>query len=191
MKAKVLILNGGHAREPLSEMERRLTEVSSSYGCATKALHLRELTIAPCLGCFGCWMRTPGVCVIDDDARDVTEKMIRSDVIVYLTPVVFGGYSPELKGALDRSIGLISPLFERVGGETHHKKRYDRYPCLLGIGVQRGRDATEARIFETLVRRNAINLHAPRSVAQVVDPQDEPALINNTIERAFREVLPE
>ncbi len=191
MNEKVLVLNGGSAAEPLSELERYLMEASSSCGCIAQVMRLWEMSIAPCLGCFGCWTKTPGMCVIDDDARGVTQEMIRSGVVVFLTPVVFGGYSPELKRALDRSIVLISPLFERIHGEIHHKKRYAEYPRLLGIGVQQGINKEEAAIFDTLVHRNAINFHSPKTVVQIIDQQSDPALINSTVERAFREVLAE
>jgi multimeric flavodoxin WrbA len=35
---------------------------------------LRELAIAPCTGCFGCWTRTPGECVVEDSARDILDR---------------------------------------------------------------------------------------------------------------------
>jgi len=189
MKTNVLLLNGAGPVNELEDVESALINAFVDRDCETNALTLRGMSIAPCLGCFGCWVRMPGVCVIDDDGREVARQMIRSDVIVYLTPVVFGGYSPELKGALDRSIGLISPLFERSHRETHHKKRYEVYPRLLGIGVRQGPNEEEAAIFEMLVRRNAINLHAPRAVTRVVNPDAETPIIQDTIDNAVEEVL--
>lgn len=58
-------------------------------------------------GCFGCWVQTPGVCVIDDAGRDVARAVIQSDLAVFLIPVTFGGYSSELKKAVDRLICLL------------------------------------------------------------------------------------
>ncbi len=80
-------------------------------------LILRDIDIAPCVGCFGCWLQTPGISLIDDAAREVTRKIMGSDLVAYVTPITFGGYLSDLKKALDRSIGLISPFFTRIGGE--------------------------------------------------------------------------
>ena len=84
------------AREMLlSEVESRASEVTT--------FPLREMDIRHCLGCFGCWIKTPGECVIDDDAREIARAVSQSDLVVYLTPVTFGGYSSELKKTLDRN----------------------------------------------------------------------------------------
>ena len=42
-----------------------------------------------------------------------------------------GGYSSELKNAVDHLIPNILPFFANVDGETHHKPRYKRYAKLL------------------------------------------------------------
>jgi len=110
----------------------------------------------------------PGGCLIDDAAREVSRKMIGSDLVVYVTPITFGGYSSELKKALDRSIGLISPFFTRINGEVHHRKRYAQAPKLLGVGIVHEPDEESERIFKTLIGRNAINMHNPAHAACVV-----------------------
>jgi len=130
-----------------------------------------------CAGCFGCWVQTPGVCLIDDAARDIARAVIQSDLVIYLTPVTFGGYSSELKKVLDRLICLILPFFTQIDGEVHHQPRYERYPRLLGLGLLPRPDDEAAEVFSRLVARNAINLHAPAHAAGVVNErQDAEAL---------------
>jgi len=159
---RAVILNGAFAGdETCAAVERELSSALAGLGWGVECLELRDLTIAYCKGCFGCWVKTPGVCPTRDNAGAVTRSFIRSDLAVLLTPVVFGGYSSELKKALDRSAGIVLPFFTRINGEVHHQPRYQRYPSLLAIGVVDRANRTEQRIFRTLVGRNAINLHAP------------------------------
>ena len=121
---------------------------------------LRDKKIGSCTGCFGCWLRTPGICVIDDYGRNVAEKVVRSDLLVYLTPVTFGGYSSELKKALDRMAcpGLL-PFLTKKGGEVHHPRRYETTPTLVALEVLPSRELESEKLFETLVARNAVNMH--------------------------------
>jgi multimeric flavodoxin WrbA len=159
---RAVILNGALAGdETCAAVETELASALAVLGWEVASLRLRDLTIAYCKGCFGCWVKTPGVCPTRDDAGSVTRSFVRSDLAVLLTPVVFGGYSSELKKALDRSAGIVLPFFTRINGEVHHQRRYQRYPALLAIGVVDRADPAEERIFTTLVGRNAINFHAP------------------------------
>src|SRR5690606_3517069 len=106
-----------------------------SRGEKVQTWTLRDEKVAYCLGCFECWTKSPGICRIDDAGRAIAASIIAGDLVVYLTPVTFGGYSSALKKAVDRSICLVSPFFTQIDGEVHHQPRYDRYPALLGIGV--------------------------------------------------------
>jgi len=171
---------GGFASDVLRDRDWRVDRLA-----------LAGLEIAPCLGCFGCWVKTPGVCVIDDAGRDVARRMIRSDLLVFLTPLTFGGYSSELKKAIDRSIPNILPYFRLVRGEVHHVRRYPRAPRLLGLGVvERGPvDPDEEELLETLIHRNAINFHAPADGSCVVAQSDDDERTRRTIERAVGWVI--
>lgn len=45
--------------------------VSAALPQDAAAVDLSALRIANCVGCFGCWTKTPGRCVIRDDAARV------------------------------------------------------------------------------------------------------------------------
>jgi hypothetical protein len=156
----------------MDQVREVLLDELGGLGWQTEVLPLREMKIRHCLGCFGCWIQTPGQCLIDDAGRDVARATIQSDLVVYLTPVTFGGYSSALKKALDRSIGLVSPFFTQIGGEVHHRPRYERYPRCIGLGVLPEPDAESEQIFARLVGRNALNLHAPAHAAGVCTGDD-------------------
>ncbi|MGB7761308.1 MAG: NAD(P)H-dependent oxidoreductase [Bryobacteraceae bacterium] len=166
---KVVILDGsGSADTDLSPILDVLSHVLQADGARIETFPLRNMKLAHCLGCFDCWVKTPGVCVEADDGREIAKAIVRSDVTVLFTPVTFGGYSPELKKMVDRFIQLISPFFAMDHGEVHHPPRYAHRPRLLVVGVQRHPDPHEAHIFKTLAGRGAINLHPPSYAAEVV-----------------------
>jgi len=171
---KTTILNGATGDDTLT---RRVTDtligLLQKSGCEVEEIRLEKLDIAPCLGCFSCWVKTPGVCVIDDAGRDVAKKAIQRDLLTFVTPITFGGYSFHLKKAVDRLIPLILPYFQLVGGEIHHQKRYAQYPLLLGLGTLPEPNEAQEQLFRTLVRRNAINFHSPNHAATVICSQHE------------------
>ena len=86
-------------------------------------LYLDDMKINPCLGCFNCWVKTPGKCIINDDNELKNRLFIECDYIVLVSRILYGMYSPTFKVALDRIIPNISPFFQLVNGEMHHKKR--------------------------------------------------------------------
>lgn len=180
------ILNGGLAGDLfVDRVQDLLLAELATAGYQPAAWTLREQKIAYCLGCFECWTKTPGLCRIDDAGRSVAASVIGSDLVIYLSPVTFGGYSSELKKAIDRSICLLSPFFTRVDGEVHHQRRYDRYPALLGVGILSERHAEQEQIFSTLISRNAINMHAPQHAAVVITRDLDQA----ALQAALRPVL--
>jgi len=162
-------LNGGEPEDLLSkEITESISKAMGEWDWDVDILELGEMEIAGCMGCFGCWMKTPGICVIDDISRELARKMISSDLLVYLTPIIFGGYSYHLKKAVDRMISVVLPFFEKVDGEIHHAKRYDRYPSFMAIGIADSENESEERTFRELIARNAINMHAPRFSSAVI-----------------------
>jgi multimeric flavodoxin WrbA len=154
-----------------------LRDALQRQGWTVRPWQLAEEKLAFCLGCFECWTKTPGLCRIDDAGRNVAESLIQSDLAIFVTPITFGGYSSVLKKAVDRVIPLISPFFERIDGEVHHHARYARYPALFGLGVLSGPHPVQAQIFDTLVSRNAINLHAPAHGSRVILRDQDPGAI--------------
>jgi multimeric flavodoxin WrbA len=157
-----IVIFDGAPRDGRSETCRRLAAMvageARTRGHAATVLELDGLTIKPCRGCFACWLKHPGTCAIKDDQELVLRAEAASDVEVWITPVVFGGYGASLKKALDRSIPNILPYFTKTGGEVHHPRRYEKRRTLLVLGTLPSPDAEAERIFHDLVTRNAINL---------------------------------
>ena len=170
----IVILDGaGSGDRDLWPVLNVLSQVLQADGAQVETFPLRDTKLAHCLGCFGCWIKTPGMCVEADAGRQIAKAIIRSDVTVLFTPVTFGGYSPELKKMVDRLIPLASPFFQMDHGEVHHPPRYAHRPRLMVVGVQRQPNSAETHIFKTLAGRNAINIHPPSYAAEVVLSTDD------------------
>ena len=187
MTGRAVILDGGLGEGDLTDQAfQTLDRILKARDWSVEPFHLRGIDIAPCTGCFGCWVRTPGVCVIDDPARGIAEAIIASDLVIYLTPVTFGGVSAELKKALDRTIPLILPFFKLYQGEVHHVPRYPRFPSIAFLGTLPRRDAAQEDLFEDLADRNALNMHPASYDVGLLCEMTEP--MDQTIERVLEAV---
>ena len=71
---------------------------------SVRFIDLSSLRIANCVGCFGCWTKTPGRCVIRDDAVKVYPEIARSDTLLYVSRIKYGGYDTVMKTMLERAI---------------------------------------------------------------------------------------
>lgn len=120
---------------------------------------LRELDITPCRGCFGCWLKTPGLCVLPDDSDMLRRDIVHSDLVLLASPLKMGFISALLRRAVEKMIPLVLPHLKIVEGEFHHRVRYQHLPVMAGL-VQEEEDTTaeDLEIMKDLFSRNALNL---------------------------------
>lgn len=97
-------------------------------GAEVEVLYTRKLDIKPCLGCFNCWLKTPGQCVQKDDMETVRPKMNEADVWVLATPLYVDGMNGPLKNLLDRIIPGAQPFFEMRDDHIRHPGRGESRP---------------------------------------------------------------
>ncbi len=81
-------------------------------------------TIHPCIGCFSCWNKDPGRCVIKDGYQDMGSLIHQAEEVTVISRYTYGGFSGFVKNVFDRCLGYVLPQFEVISGETHHQKRY-------------------------------------------------------------------
>lgn len=120
-------------------------------------IDLTRLKIANCAGCFGCWVKTPGKCVIRDDAVSVYPLIARSENLLYVSRLYCGCYDIPMKTVLERAIPVQQAFIRLHHGETHHVQRAvaEKNAVILAWGDI---PAQERTIFEALVARNAHNM---------------------------------
>ncbi|MCW3999917.1 MAG: NAD(P)H-dependent oxidoreductase [Candidatus Bathyarchaeota archaeon] len=177
----VLVLNGARINDrKVDEANETLLSALQKVGNIS-AYKLRDLKVADCVGCFGCWVKTPGICVIDDPAREIASKLAQTDLLIQVSPIVFGGYPYELKKVLDRQIPTILPFMEKYKGEIHHPQRYDKRHGMAAIGVLPHPDPESEAIFKTLVYRNSLNWQAPKQSTVIIYESDNQATVEGKI----------
>ena len=123
-----------------------------------KWIDLSSLKIANCTGCFGCWTRTPGKCMIRDDAVKVYPIIAKSDTLLYVSRVKYGGYDTVMKTMLERAIPIQKAFIRILNDETHHVQR-DVVPKKATIIAYGNISNEEQELFKSLVARNAYNMN--------------------------------
>ena len=147
---KITILNGNpdeiktgfesYSEELVSNLENALHDVQT--------FTLRDMNIKYCVGCFGCWIKTPGECFHKDDMPEILRAAINSDLVLFTSPVIMGFASALLKKTMDRMIPVVHPYIVMDHGECHHLKRYKNYP-LLGL-ILEDNDQTDQEDLEII-----------------------------------------
>lgn len=134
----------------LSDLPLNVNKELQYYDCSA-------LTIQSCLGCFGCWTRTPGQCVLRDDANQITRDIARSEELIFVSKVRYGGYDSTLKKMLERAIPLQQAFIRIHNNETHHVQRDVKHKKAVILAYD-CKDKEEQEIFLEVVKRNAHNM---------------------------------
>ena len=124
-----------------------------------------------CIGCFGCWLKTPGTCVIKDGFENMGKRLSEVQEFILISKATFGSYSSVVKNILDRSISYVLPFFEIRNGEMHHGERYNNDLTISALFYGNITDA-EKRTAENLVKANAVNLNATLGKVHFVERMD-------------------
>ncbi len=106
---KITILNGNPTP---SSFDTYLLQVQGSLegGRHTVTrLDLRDLPLRYCIGCWGCWVKTPGECSSRDASLEMDRAVINADFVLWAAPLKMGFPSALLKMANDKHLPLIHP----------------------------------------------------------------------------------
>ena len=85
-----------------------------------------EANIYGCLGCTSCWLKTPGICSINDDFNDIFNDFVNADSIILLAEGNIGFISSKLKNIIDRLLPLAIPYTKVSKGTVRHITRYNK-----------------------------------------------------------------
>lgn len=86
-------------------------KAAEEKGCVTELIRLADREIKPCDACLSCFKQ--GECRIDDDFREIFNKMVEADGIILASPVYFGSATPKIMALVQRA-GYVSQARGRV-----------------------------------------------------------------------------
>jgi multimeric flavodoxin WrbA len=123
----------------------------------------KENRINHCIGCFACWIKTPGTCVMKDDFQHHGKNVCHANEFIVISKCTYGGFSPFVKNVIDKSPPSLLPFFTVRNGEVHHTARREHPLCIKAYFY--GDDITdeEKQTATELVKANEINLVASGS----------------------------
>ena len=93
----------GNTAKVLSWVEEEL----SILGHDVESIFLNNKNLKGCLACAKC-KEKPNVigCVQKDDILEILEKMVKTDLVLFSSPLYFWGVSAQLKTLIDRTYSL-------------------------------------------------------------------------------------
>ncbi len=125
---KILAINGS-PRGKNSNTDKLLIpflQGAQAGNADVEEIYLSQKNIKGCQGCFACWVKTPGKCILKDDMPELLDKVNMADVIIFATPLYDFGMSGQMKIFVDRLIPLMEPFFVEKNGKMAHPIRRNR-----------------------------------------------------------------
>lgn len=175
----VTILNGSPKQGALDVYLNKLIPLLEKSGHTVTHVVLRDMKLNPCTGCFGCWVKTPGRCVLKDDTDVMDRTTINSDFMLWASPLIMGFPSTLFKTALDKHLPLIHPYMEIDQGEIHHLKRYPKYPRIgMLLEKEAATDAKDLEIVTNVFARTALNFKSRLEFVETL-----PCLVEELIDK--------
>jgi len=155
---KITILNGNPVSSNFDAYVLQAKNTLESEGHSVTQLNLRDLPLRYCVGCWGCWVKTPGECVNHDASLEMDGAVINADFVLWAAPLKMGFPSELLKRALDKHLPLIHPYMEVDQGEAHHLHRYQHSPRVgLLLEKEPTTDESDLQIVTDIHCRTALN----------------------------------
>jgi len=175
-KMKILILNG-NPKADYVEFDSYIEELKQSLGHKSheaKNIMLRNLQLHDCIGCYTCWLKTPGVCCFNDGIEDILKEYLAADVVILASPIIMYYVSALLKRVNDRLLPFGHPFLVLRDNRMAHVPRYSHYPkttLLLDNQEEFNRESLELieMVYKNSVRGLAKIWSTKQDVEEITD----------------------
>jgi multimeric flavodoxin WrbA len=116
----------GNTFEITQRIEKKLKEHSD---VEFEYVHLKDLDIQPCKGCFLCFVKGEDCCPVKDDKEMIMQKMAHADGVIFVSPV----YSMHVTY-------LFKTFIDRIAYNFHRPCYFGKYAITVaatgGIGLE-------------------------------------------------------
>ena len=151
---RILVINGSPKREKSDTMHITrafLDGMQEARAQEVEIINAVDRHIEYCTGCFAC-MHNGGKCIHDDDMKEILDKILESDLLVFSYPLYCYGMPAPLKAILDRVLPLSSMAMEKVGERYEHVGQADvshlKYLMICGCGFPNSKHNFEAAVAQ-------------------------------------------
>ena len=122
---KIIVINGSPKGENSNTLKLTHAFLDGAAWSDVEIIDVSKADVEGCLGCFACWNKTPGKCVLIDDMSEILTKIIAADIIIWSFPLYCFGIPGNLKNLIDRSLPLNLPSMAEDNDSGGHPSRYD------------------------------------------------------------------
>ncbi|MDR1580492.1 MAG: flavodoxin family protein [Synergistaceae bacterium] len=120
---KTLVINGSPKGGQSNTMKLALAFLDGAGWGDAETIAVADAKIEPCSGCFSCWNKTPGICVVRDEMSEILTKLIAADVIIWAFPLYYFSVPSKLKNLIDRQLPLNLPFMAEGNESGGHPPR--------------------------------------------------------------------
>lgn len=98
---KIVVLKGSPNINGSSNMlADNFIKGAQEAGHSVKEFDVANADISPCTGCVHCGYERE--CILSDDMDIIRDEILKSDMLVFVTPLYYYGMSAQLKTCIDR-----------------------------------------------------------------------------------------
>lgn len=130
-------------------------------GAIVEEIHLRDLSMSPCLEIYGC--KKDGRCVIKDDFQRVYDMLLSCDALMLASPIFFYTVSAHTKILMDRcqSLWVKKYWIEKAPFGLREPKRKGLF---LSVGATKGKKLFEGVLLTVKYFFDTLDMEVHRSL---------------------------
>jgi len=170
----VIAINGGPRKSwnTVTLLENALKGAESN-DATTELIHLYDLDFKGCKSCFACKRKNNncnGLCAINDELKDVLEKILKCDVLILGSPIYFGNVTGEMRSFMER---LLFPNLSYNAGARSTFTSHIASAFIYSMNITENQ--MQQTNYEAIFEQN-------RSLLQIFNGPSETLISNDTLQ---------